>query len=290
MPVVCNGVRIMGMIRNASLWRVRQRTGLVPGKTAFTLTELMIVIGLIALLAALLLPVLGRMRAASGSVRCAANLRQMTTAWAIYTSDSQGQFMDYAFYASPNSGSAWNKYWPGMLDQAAVRGQAILCPAAVDANPTDANFGYGSATTAWTGNAPNSPNGSVIRLDADHYRESSYGFNRYLTSGPFCGFAGPRVSNVRRVCETPVFLDAAYADVYPLNGSEAAPVTSPPNLRGDALTRTSPSHWLFLLARHGRGVNVAMADGSVRWLPAEDTYTLAWKVNWNKYRLDLPGF
>jgi hypothetical protein len=33
-----------------------------------------------------------------------------------------------------------------------------------------------------------------------------------------------------------------------------------------------------------------MADGSVRWVAAEDCYTLAWKVNWVKYRLDLPGF
>src|SRR4051812_8320600 len=96
--------------------RVRQRTGLAPDELGFTLTELMIVVGLVALLTALLLPVFGRMRAASASVSCAANLRQMTTAWAIYTADNQGQFMDYAFYASPDSGAAWNRYWPGILD------------------------------------------------------------------------------------------------------------------------------------------------------------------------------
>jgi prepilin-type processing-associated H-X9-DG protein len=250
----------------------------------------MIVIGLVALLTALLLPVFGRMRAASASVRCAANLRQMTTSWAVYTADNQGQFIEYAFFASPTAGVAWNKYWPGVLDQSAVRGPAILCPAAFDANPTDANFGYGSATTAWTGSVGS--NGSVIRLDAGRYREGSYAFNRYLTIGG--GYrnepGGDRMSNVRRPCDTPVFLDAAFVDVRPLNGSDTMPVASPPNLRGDTLTRTSPEHWLFLIARHGRGVNVAMVDGSVRWVPAEETYMLSWKANWIRYRLDLPGF
>ena len=278
--------------RDAFPMRVRQRTGLAPGESGFTLTELMIVVGLVALLAALLLPVFGRMRAASASVRCAANLRQMTTAWAVYTADNQGQFMYFTFYADNAGTVAWNRYWPAVLDQAAVRGPSILCPAAYDANPTDTNYGFGSATTAWTGNAPHSPNGSCIRLDDNHWREGSYGFNRYLAigGGYTNGTGGERVSSIRRPCETPVFLDAAYADVLPLNGSEVMPVAPPPNLRGDTLTATSPHHWLFLLARHGRGVNVAMADGSVRWVPAEDTYTLAWKAKWVKYRLDLPGF
>jgi prepilin-type processing-associated H-X9-DG protein len=251
----------------------------------------MIVIGLIALLAALLLPVFGRMRAASASVRCAANLRQMTTAWAIYTADNHGEFIAYAFFADPTSGVAWNKYWPGVLDQAAVRGSAILCPAAFEPNPTDANFGYGSATTAWTGNTPDGTNGTVMRLDGTHYREGSYGFNRYLAAG--WGYSntpgGDRISNVRQPGDTPVFLDAAYVDVRPVNGSDV-PIALPSNLRGDTLTRTSPEHWLFLLARHGRGVNVAMADGSVRWVPAEETYMLAWKANWTRYHLVLPGF
>jgi prepilin-type processing-associated H-X9-DG protein len=278
--------------RDAFALRVRQRTGLAPVGLGFTLTELMIVVGLIALLTALLLPVFGRMRAASASVRCAANLRQMTTAWTVYTADNGGHFMEYAFFASAESGVAWNKYWPGVLDQAAVRGPAILCPAADDADPTDANFGYGSARTAWTGNTPNGTNGTVIRFDSARYREGSYGFNKYLTVGG--GYrnepGGDRIANVRRPCETPVFLDAAYVDVRPTNGTDTIPVPAPPNLRGDALTRTSPQHWLFLLARHGRGINVAMADGSVRWVAAEDTYTLSWKATWTKYRLDLPGF
>src|SRR4051812_38783414 len=190
----------MGIGRDAFRSRVRQRMGLAPGEPGFTLTELMIVIGLVALLAALLLPVFGRMRAASASVRCAANLRQMTTAWAVYSGDNQGQFIDYAFFASPNSSSAWGKYWPGVLDQAAVRGAAILCPAAYEANPTDANFGYGSATTAWTGSV--GTNGTVIRYDAGRYREGSYGFNRYLSVGG--GYrnepGGDRMPNVRHPC------------------------------------------------------------------------------------------
>ncbi len=46
------------------------------------------------------------------------------------------------------------------------------------------------------------------------------------------------------------------------NGTPAAPVASPPNLLGDRITATSPDRWLFLIARHGRGVACVMLDGS----------------------------
>jgi prepilin-type processing-associated H-X9-DG protein len=55
----------------------------------------------------------------------------------------------------------------------------------------------------------------------------------------------------------------------------------------------SPSlteHWKFLIARHGRGVNACMADGSVRWVPLEETYMLTWKADWTKCRLNLPTY
>jgi prepilin-type processing-associated H-X9-DG protein len=59
-------------------------------RMAFTLVELLVVIGIIALLISILLPTLGRARESANSVKCMANLHSMGEALYIYASDYQG--------------------------------------------------------------------------------------------------------------------------------------------------------------------------------------------------------
>jgi len=61
-------------------------------RRAFTLLELLIVIGVVAALAALLLPAIARTREESRSVKCLANLRQLGQAALQYAQASDGSF------------------------------------------------------------------------------------------------------------------------------------------------------------------------------------------------------
>src|SRR3954468_24089525 len=142
------------------------------GQRAFTLTELLVVVGLIALLVSLLMPALGQARAAARSTGCLSNLRQMGNAWTMYLAENRGHLPEYTWLTPLTPDVSWSGYWIGILDNYRVRDDAILCPSANEPIPFKGlNKGWGTTKYAWTGKFES--NGTPIRFSAQLYRDGS---------------------------------------------------------------------------------------------------------------------
>ncbi|MEM1011365.1 MAG: prepilin-type N-terminal cleavage/methylation domain-containing protein [Planctomycetota bacterium] len=81
------------------------------GQRGFTLVELLVVIGIIALLVSILLPSLNRARESANTVKCASNARQLATAMQLYVNENEG------WLAGPHtSGRRWNYGDPNAIN------------------------------------------------------------------------------------------------------------------------------------------------------------------------------
>src|SRR5215469_13174167 len=91
----------------------------------FTLVELLIVIAVIAILMALLLPVISSAMLRAKDIKCRNNLKQLGLALVMYTTDSHGSFMPYQ--------QSGRNLWMGTLMDYQGQVDAIrFCPVATD--------------------------------------------------------------------------------------------------------------------------------------------------------------
>lgn len=81
-------------------------------RRAFTLVELLVVIGIIALLISILLPALNKARENAHRVACGSNMKQIATALLMYTNEYRGSFPSLAV-GSPIRPEDWIAWQPG---------------------------------------------------------------------------------------------------------------------------------------------------------------------------------
>ena len=93
-------------------------------RSAFTLVELLVVIGIIAVLIGILLPALGRARASARSLACQSNLRQLGQATQMYALANK-QSLPWGEYQSTPSNGTYNTRWY-MLLQNTLRSAELL--------------------------------------------------------------------------------------------------------------------------------------------------------------------
>jgi prepilin-type N-terminal cleavage/methylation domain-containing protein/prepilin-type processing-associated H-X9-DG protein len=92
-------------------------------RRGFTLVELLVVIGIIAVLISVLLPALSKARRAAATVQCASNMRQVANAMIMYINANKGHLPPCVLQPMPDSyPNGW--WWPNEL----VRGNFIKAP------------------------------------------------------------------------------------------------------------------------------------------------------------------
>jgi prepilin-type N-terminal cleavage/methylation domain-containing protein/prepilin-type processing-associated H-X9-DG protein len=208
-------------------------------RRAFSLVELLVVLALIAVLAALLLPTLGRAREAASRAVCLSNLRQTHLVLLVYATNNKDQlplgFRDGTpegirqFNSMVYSGTSKRFVLFGLLQQAGLLNEpaALYCPSEAD--------------PARQYNTPENPFPSKLTAPS----------GSLATRNIQAGYGG-RPDN-------PIPDDPAL-----WNNRTFMRLS---DLRRQALVADLTATPARLASRHRDGINVLYADGSARWMP-----------------------
>ncbi|MCY2953862.1 MAG: prepilin-type N-terminal cleavage/methylation domain-containing protein [Planctomycetota bacterium] len=229
---------------------------------AFTLVELLVVIGIIALLIAILLPALQKAKEQANKIACAANLRSIGQGLTLYVAD----WRYYPGHCQFLSGNAV-AIFPSRLRKIAKIGRGTFyCPS------QDPSFAWRDDRTPGAGKrfatAADAGWGydvGEMLLDVQ-FIKSSYAYNDWGSNN----------------CQTTPYQRGLGADVkggFNTGEQKASKVRKPSEMIAIA-DSTSLSGWNFNLDPkdpqqipgriHNRGCNVLFCDGHVLWYPQKD--------------------
>ncbi|MBP7050784.1 MAG: prepilin-type N-terminal cleavage/methylation domain-containing protein [Phycisphaerae bacterium] len=243
---------------------------------AFTLIELLVVIAIIAILMAILMPSLQRVRKQARAVVCQSNLKQWGTIWAMYCDDNNGMF--------PRRGRDSGRWIDLLYDYYHKDDEFRVCPMAekiaAPEGATDTATLGGDAFMSWgivapSGNRPIGTWGSY-GINGWVYQNIEPGGTLYGKPAQFFW----KTPNVKGAALIPLFLDCWFWCAWPDN------TDTPPKADDRAARYTGDDNAMnrFCINRHQYAVNCVYLDYHVDkvWLKA------LWRQKWSK-RFD-PGY
>jgi prepilin-type N-terminal cleavage/methylation domain-containing protein/prepilin-type processing-associated H-X9-DG protein len=225
---------------------IRTPRGTVHRREAFTLAELLIVIGIIAILIAILLPALSKARESAKRVACASNLRQFGQIFYLYANNYSGHVptgyhvgqkqLNYLFYQNVTV-SGWRSY-PTHL-HVLIDAKLVLTPKPFYC-PSERNtqFQLDGRDAALINPWP------FITTNIGQSANTRAGYG----TRPTVNWPQPGGGLTTRIL-FPAKMDRL-RDVARL-----------------AMIADTVSSTAFVDSRHKTGVNVCYGDGSVRWVP-----------------------
>jgi len=251
-------------------------------RRGFTLIELLVVIAIIALLMAILMPALQRVKSQAQSVTCQARLKQWGLMFKFYIDDYDGYF---------NEGWGVNEttLWPNALRSYYKDNWGmLLCPTATRVMENDQDWGTFKA--AWRD--INLPGGGVYRYTFSYsinswtnYMHGDRGdrLEEWFWKRPDdlgCVEPGTRTRNGRTTNpnNVPVFADATWHDAWPRDTDPPSPTMDAFGIGNKGVTGEM-NH--FAIDRHNGFVNFLFMDWSVRRIGLKETWTLKWHRAFN---------
>jgi prepilin-type N-terminal cleavage/methylation domain-containing protein/prepilin-type processing-associated H-X9-DG protein len=222
---------------------------------AFTLIELLTVIAVIGILAAMLLPVLVKARLSAQRATCEGNLRQLGLATEIYLGDNSGLYFNLCQPAT----TAGQQWWFGWLASGAEGRREFDLS-------TGALFRYlhGSDVRLCPSPCWSSPQFKLKGTNVIF----SYGGNSFLLAGQNRNPVA--AGKIARPAETALFADAAQVNTFQAPASAANPMFEEwynLNLQTNYASLNNQPNGHF---RHSQMANVTFADGHVAMENAVD--------------------